>query len=259
KVHAGPDLEFMLYGIAGPFGSLKGKLRLNHQNNSWEIYGGFGASLGVKMEVFKRGASLQFREIINYERLLAEGNPPPADSLIIQPGSEGKDAYVSHLAWSNGSHDYYGYGDTELLEILRDFPSTYGTEKEALIEFPLSGVPSNADISSAKLRVYGYAISNYINQLATITLSKLTSSWNESNVKWNTRPSRTRIRNMDFVYEGATSWYEFDVTDAVRSWINGEANYGFGFSTTENEVGGKIHSSDNSDATKRPMLKVYYH
>ncbi len=73
RVYAGPSLEFMLYGIAGPFGSVGGRLRLNYENNSWELYGGYGASLGMRMEVFKKGVSLQFRDIINREWLLASG------------------------------------------------------------------------------------------------------------------------------------------------------------------------------------------
>ena len=261
KVFAGPSLEFMIYGIAGPFGSLSGRLRLNHNNNSWQLYGGYGASLGARMEVFKRGVSLQFREIINYERLLTQGERGGAlDSLAIQLGPEGKDAYVSHIAWPDGSHGYSREGDTTLLEIKKMFPSYYGSESEALIEFPLFEIPGNADIFSAKLMVYGYGVSNF-GDSPSIKLSKSRNFWSESSVTWNTRPPKTIIRSIEFVPEGENSWHEFDVTSDVRAWVSGEENYGFNLSVGvgDNEVSAKIYSGDNPDTQKRPILKIYYH
>lgn len=84
KVYAGPNLEMMLYGVAGPFAGISGRLRLKYLDGIWGLYGGLGASLGVKMELFKKEVSAQFSEIINYEKLLAEGQtplpPPPQPS-----------------------------------------------------------------------------------------------------------------------------------------------------------------------------------
>lgn len=73
KLYAGPRLELLLYGITGPFAGINGRLRLAAGNESWKLYGGLGVSLGVKMEVLKRGVSAQFRDVIEYEKLLAEG------------------------------------------------------------------------------------------------------------------------------------------------------------------------------------------
>ena len=77
KVYAGPQLEIMLYGIAGPFASINGKLRVKVQDEGWEVYGGWGVSLGVKMEVLKRGGSIKFAQVINHEELLAKSQTPP--------------------------------------------------------------------------------------------------------------------------------------------------------------------------------------
>ena len=82
KVYVGPNLELLLYGVAGPFGGLRGRLRLKYQNRDWELYGGFGASLGVKMDVLKKGGSLQFKEIINYEKLLAKSTTSTLEGKI---------------------------------------------------------------------------------------------------------------------------------------------------------------------------------
>lgn len=83
SVSAGPSLEMMLYGIAGPFASLGGRLRLKSKEGGWELYGGLVASLGVKMEVLKKGFSAQFKEAINYEKLLAKSSISTLDGKIL--------------------------------------------------------------------------------------------------------------------------------------------------------------------------------
>ena len=83
KVFGGPQMELMLYGIAGPFGAVSGRLRLKAQDGGWELYGGMGASLGVKMDVLKKKLSVQFKEIINYETLLAKSASPTLEGKIL--------------------------------------------------------------------------------------------------------------------------------------------------------------------------------
>ena len=86
KVSVGPQLELMLYGVAGPTADVSGKLRFKVSNNAkdWELYAGLSASVGVKMQVLKKGVSAQLIEVINYEKLLAKSQvitPPPTPSL----------------------------------------------------------------------------------------------------------------------------------------------------------------------------------
>ena len=86
SAYAGPSLELMLYGIAGPFAGISARLRLESQDGDWKLYGGLGTILGVKMEVLKRGVSAQFREVINNEKLLAEsGTIDPPDDTFTDP------------------------------------------------------------------------------------------------------------------------------------------------------------------------------
>ena len=77
KVYAGPQVELMLYGVAGPFADVSGRLRLKTDGQILELYGGMGASAGVKMELLKKGVSAKFLEIINYEKLLFKSQSPP--------------------------------------------------------------------------------------------------------------------------------------------------------------------------------------
>ena len=115
KVFAGPNLEFSLYDIGGPFGSLNGRLRLKHQNSAWELYGGFGASLGVKMDVLKKNYSIQFKEIINYEKLLVKGETPVVSEKILFTSNRSGDTEIYSMnpdgsnqvnLTNNVSHEY---------------------------------------------------------------------------------------------------------------------------------------------------------
>jgi TolB protein len=94
KVSAGPSLEMMLYGVAGPFAGISGRLRLKSENGGWELYGGLGASLGVKMEVLKKGLSAQFKEAINYETLLAKSASPTLEGKILFCTTRNNDAEI---------------------------------------------------------------------------------------------------------------------------------------------------------------------
>lgn len=161
KVYTGPSLEFMLYGVAGPFGSLSGRLRLKHQNNSWELYGGFGAALGVKMEVFKKGISAQFREIINYEKLLAQS------SISTLPG---KILFVSGPEFIITTDDYpqiYTIKDDGLeFKQLTNFPYTNFSD------FQPSGFPKENKITfvsnkDGNLEIYVLNLDNSITSRLT--------------------------------------------------------------------------------------------
>jgi hypothetical protein len=259
KVSLGPKIKFPLYGIAGPNGEFSGNLSLEVNPQKWVISGGLDLKAGVEAKLFGKGLLDYSATIWTYKVPLMEGQTiqAPPDTLIIQPGPEGKDAHVRHVLLPDGTESNEGFGDNPLLEIEYEHISNHAVDQEGLLEFPLS-LPKDSKISSAKLRVYGYATTNSLHDKPTIKLSKLLDSWQEANVKWNTKPSESTISSKDFVNEGASSWYEFDVTSAVQSWFAGESNYGFGLSTSENEVHGAVYSSDNPDAAKRPRLEILY-
>lgn len=88
KAYAGPTLEARLYGVAGPFASVSGRLRLETNNNEWKLYGGLGVSAGVKMEVLRRGISAQFRNLISQEWLLAESGTSETNKIMFVSGPE---------------------------------------------------------------------------------------------------------------------------------------------------------------------------
>ena len=183
---------------------------------------------------------------------------PDLTTIIIQPGAEGKDAYVKYILWPSGEESYNGYGNDPLIKFKCSFAANNGIEEEGLLQFSLAQIPSGANIDSARIRLYGYAIINS-SAIPEVCLSKLTSTWNESIVKWDTKPANALISCTDFIHEGSRAWYEWDVTSVVQGWINGNPNYGFGLSITGNDTSGEIHSSDNPDSSKRPRLEIVYY
>ena len=267
KAGVGPTLNLILYDIAGPYGRIDEYLRftLEESQSSWSLYGGLEALLGVKMQIFSWNVTDYFSRVIDYEKLLVEegvSEPSPETTLItIQPGpEEGKDAYVEYILWPEGSGEsYYGY-DTDILKIYQEFKGTHGTIEESLIEFPLFSIPMNSNIVFAKLKLYGYGSSNYIGVDPTFKIKEIISPWNESTVKWNTKPLYGEYVASCILPEDEKKWHEWDITSLVQKWVNGEPNYGLVLLTTGNEVIGKFNSSDYlDDPSKRPMLVVSYY
>lgn len=96
SVYAGPRLDLLLYGIAGPFGAIRGKARINYSNEKWSLYGGLEASLGVKMDILSHHISAKFQNIINNEKLIASGG-----------GSENLEGKIVFASVRNNNADIY--------------------------------------------------------------------------------------------------------------------------------------------------------
>jgi len=86
KVYAGPQLNLMLYGVAGPYGNITGYLELDADvsaNPWWNLYGGIQADVGVKFEVLDHLiAGYEKTGLIDYRKLLAF-----ASTTYTQPGT----------------------------------------------------------------------------------------------------------------------------------------------------------------------------
>jgi len=227
-----------------PDGNFDGKIRHSYSNQG---------NYPCQVTVF----DAQHHSDIAKDTVYVEGIPT---TITIQPNpSQGKDAYVELNVWSNGDSTFSGDGNSLELEVHNDFWGSplRGVAKEILIQFPLSSIPTNAIISSATIEFYGSGASSY-NYDPIFGINKINSSWNESTVKWNTKPSYgNRISTCTIT--GETKWYEWDATDLVQDWIDCvQTNYGVSILTTRNSEGGQFKSSDYSDSSKRPKLKVTY-
>jgi hypothetical protein len=96
----------------------------------------------------------------------------------------------------------------------------------SLVRFDLSHVPPGTTINSARLDLYYSGSCGYSSQYLTITTYQITGDWQEEGVTWNIRPSPGTSYGSVPILHSAWGWYSFDVTELVRSWVNGDSNYG---------------------------------
>lgn len=202
-------------------------------------------------------------ELLHFETGSFGGGGSGEKTITIQPGpTEGQDVWIGHWVNETFSNSWNThYPDTSLLRASvgeEDFPIIGNSgghviwNIESYLKFNLGQISSGSNILSAKLKLY---IINWDNTL--VSFLKVLSPWNEQSLGWDTKPSYSIIKSVS-ITSGA-GWGEIEVTDVVRSWINGENNYGFGIKILEGEEGSiDFKSSDHSDGNHRPKLEITY-
>ncbi|MGC9934892.1 family 10 glycosylhydrolase [Priestia aryabhattai] len=130
---------------------------------------------------------------------------------------------------------------------------TFGTTR-SFLKFKLPTLPQGAVITSAKLSLYQYY--NTINQ-AMVDIRPVTSSWNASTITWNNKPSvGSSVSN---VTVQKPSWYEFYMTNQVKSWYNGTTNNGIAIQFRDETQATKIfYSNDYVSPDLKPKLTITY-
>ncbi|MCK4647804.1 DNRLRE domain-containing protein [Candidatus Pacearchaeota archaeon] len=262
KIFAGPKLNILVYNIAGPYGEINAYVDKVSTDSYWELRVGSEVNLGARMRIFSWNIadSGKLNVLDNYS-VRGEGEieeEPEITTITIQPGpEEGKDAYVEIWHYTNADY-YYGWGDSDYLQIIGGSEGAV-LKDETLIQFPLSLIPSNANVTSAKLGFYG--LGAFPGETPVITTKRITSPWDESTVKWDIKPLYGESVS-DLTLSDAIAWYEWDITSLVKEWIGGIPNYGVALTTTYSRPGRDhaFRSSDYSaDITKRPKLEVSYY
>jgi len=173
---------------------------------------------------------------------------PYAESLVLQPGPEGKDAGVGNLFGWEGTN----FGDIEWfygMGIISNFA--------AFIEFDLSAIPAGSTINSAIITLWA----GYLD--GQIYFRPVISAWDEMSITWDNQPSTllpevshpiSRGDPSGPCYSGC-SW-DFDITSIVQYWID-NSNFGLRVAADTATIGWLMASSDN--LTKpTPKLTVEY-
>lgn len=165
--------------------------------------------------------------------------------LILQPGSEGKDAMIC------AAFPTRNYGDYHLLMV------NNGSPVRGLVEFEgLSVVPNGATVISAVLTLY-----NRNNKPDdTFGIYRVTQSWQEMVVTWNNQPPYHPTPYATKFVEGI-GYFRFDVKTLIQEWISKTyPNYGF-IIIRSNEGGSRwpyFISSDYTTEIQRPKLTLNY-
>jgi hypothetical protein len=144
------------------------------------------------------------------EKYVKEDTEKNTDTLILklQPdGDEGKDAMV----WTTGKWAKYkipnqqrNYGNDKRLLAHAWTNSGHKDTTRILIYFNLSSIPEDVKIISAKLSLYNYEnTSSFFGEHSGDNggyIQRITSSWNENTVTWNTKPKSTSTNKVSYLY-----------------------------------------------------------
>ncbi len=180
-------------------------------------------------------------------------------TLVLQPGAEGKDS---------GIPSYYpttNYGTTNQLNAMAWTIAGDPSNARTLIDFDLSSLPSNAIITSATLNLFFNPDASSIYQNSgknAMWIETITSSWNESTVTWNTKPTVTTTNRVSVpASTSATQNYTINVTQLLKDKIaNPASNHGWMMSLQAEDPYASVMlaSSDHSNAALHPKLVITY-
>ena len=188
-------------------------------------------------------------------------------SLTLQPGPEGKDAYVWH-----GGHSHTNFGASPIFDIRE--------RQNALIQFDLSELPPGAIITDARLGLYLEDGRDFTD--GVFDLHRLTRDWVEGTFDddepppgggvtydeydgsnaWTTEGGDYDSAIIDSIVIPALNlgWKEWVVTDQIQAWHDGQANYGF-LLRHDKEAGGDADvdfTSSDGIAANAPRLTITY-
>jgi len=156
---------------------------------------------------------------------------------------------VSQDTYSRSDKPNNNYGTANSLWVGNETARSY-------LDFNLTDIHEYTTIFEATLKLYFYA--SPINETSDLSISvgKANQTWNETNLTWNNQPSTFDTSDTQIVNNNY-GWIEFDVTDIVQDWMNGEEQYGFALiGYSDNVTLKKFYSSVNE--TYPPELFINY-
>src|SRR5688572_483244 len=119
--------------------------------------------------------------------------------------SEGIDAFVN----SGSAGTNYGT-NTALL----GFWNT--TAQRSYIDVDLSGIPTNAIITKATLRMYASAVNNAVTH--NYDICRVMASWTEGGITWTNKPATTTAgkSTLSHAASSSTGWQSVDILGLVQ-------------------------------------------
>ncbi|MGY4884278.1 MAG: DNRLRE domain-containing protein [Nanobdellota archaeon] len=220
--------------------------------------------------------SLASKELQNYADYVAEleyraadlrrmqemiNSNVPLKEIIIQPGPEGRDAWISMGSFDDCIEFYDRSPNDSLISVIHDSKNNCVKQVEKMfLQISVARIPTTSIISSAKLEIYGSASINVKDEIPTFNISEVNTYWDEETLSWSAHPETELITSVDFTKKSIRSWYSIDVTYTVQDWVSlRNDNFGFMISAGENTIYGEICSGDHPDPTKRPKLIISYY
>ena len=180
-------------------------------------------------------------------------------TLVLQPGSEGKDAFIE------GDPGHQNHNKENDKDLKTNHKS--GKEYHALLQFDLSSIPTGSTIRAAQLELY---LNNSSSSSDVIGVHRITQDWTESGATWIERRSGDNWDTPGGDYDATqaaafgavgTGWRSVDITSLAQGWFDGSyPNYGLILApepAPSNDVN-EFTSSDDGDASLHPKLTIIY-
>lgn len=204
-------------------------------------------------------------------------------TIITQPGPNcGHDAYVFMLDgncipdFSTVTPANINYGNEDAIPYL-DWTfyangCNSGTMRSFIRFTDVSTIPAGATIVSAQLELFGfptgtlYRDNSYYPGSPHPTnpgwVKRVTSTWSESTVTWNTQPTTTTTNQLAIPASATQyNWNQaLNVTTLIQDMVNSGQNFGFmlQLQTEAHYRGVHFASSDHATPALRPRLTVTY-
>ncbi|MGH8496719.1 MAG: DNRLRE domain-containing protein [Gammaproteobacteria bacterium] len=152
-------------------------------------------------------------------------------------------------AWLEENNGGTNHGSDNVLKVNRD-----GADDQSLLRFDLSGVPVDAPVASATLRLYVNIANN-----DTVRVRRVTDAWNEGTATWdNAAGDRDgNVEHAAFV-PAATGYVSIDLTALARQWVSGKVpNHGIMLEMLQsNDGASEYHSREDGNSALRPRLDI---
>lgn len=175
----------------------------------------------------------------------------------------GKDAWVNRYSPNDNN-------GTSMYNISSPRSNCNTSDYKAYLQFDLATLPDSSAVDSVFFGVTHYSHTNYCysNCNADFYFYYVTSPWDEMTIIESNQPTEDATPfygPINITFPNDFQNREYNITNAYYHWkTNPAVNYGFAiYSPTVGcnnaAVVFNIHSSDDTDATTRPYLKIYYH
>ncbi len=235
----------------------------------------FGFMLREVTETYYRSllfASSDYPNAALHPQLLVTFLPSAAATcLSFKPGTGmcgGKDAIIADCVPCG--YDNMNFGAADELAAIAWTNSGNPSNERGLVQFDLSSIPPSAQITSAFLSLFhnpnpasGNPGHSQLSGLNDGLLQRITSTWDESTVTWNTQPTITNQNevNLPASTSSTQDYLNINVTALVQDMVNNPAQ-SFGFMLRlVNETYYRslmFASSDHSNLALHPLLMICF-
>jgi len=133
-------------------------------------------------------------------------------------------------------------------------------QERAFLMFDLSGIPADATVNSATLKLCLPAVPGGAAKGRTHELRTVSATWTELGVTWNTQPGVAADATSVLTVPATAGCISADVTVDVQAWVSGKQNYGWRISDRDEANAAPVTYATREEPTIvwRPALDVLY-